>query len=57
MVLGDRLEAIIGAIFMDSNFNLAEKFVLMSWKNYLNKDKSDLIDLKNKTTRVQFKEI
>ena len=54
-VLGDCLEAIIGAIFMDSNFNLAEKFVLMSWKNYLNKDKSDLIDSKTKLQEFSLK--
>ena len=54
-VLGDCLEAIIGAIFMDSNFNLAEKFVLMSWKNYINKDKSDLIDSKTKLQEFSLK--
>ena len=40
---------------MDSNFNLAEKFVLMSWKNYLNKDKSDLIDSKTKLQEFSLK--
>lgn len=46
-ILADAFEALIAAIYLDSNFNLASEFVLKFVKNYLNqKEKSVFADYK-----------
>ena len=49
-IMGDCLEALIGAIFLDSKLNNAEKFILGNWDSYLKKSELTLIDAK---TRLQ----
>ena len=55
-ISGDCLEALIGAIFLDSSIKNAEKFILNYWKSSLMQ--SDLTNgLENKITRIQPKKI
>ncbi len=49
-VIGDCLEAIIGAIYLDSNLKSVEKFILYHWKEFLSNSKTLMIDPK---TRLQ----
>ena len=49
-IIGDCLEALIGAIYLDSGLKSAEKFVLNFWKQYLENSILPLIDSK---TRLQ----
>ncbi len=49
-IMGDCLEALIGAIFLDSKLNSAEKFILSNWDSYIKKSELTLIDAK---TRLQ----
>ena len=45
-VLGDCLEALVGAIYLDGGLKSAEKFVLNFWKQYLDNSTLPLIDAK-----------
>ena len=45
-IIGDCLEALIGAIYLDGELKLAEKFVLNAWKKYLENSTLPLIDAK-----------
>ena len=49
-IMGDCLEAIIGAIYLDSGIRSAEKFILNFWQKYLDNSILTLIDAK---TRLQ----
>ncbi|MHC4222022.1 MAG: ribonuclease III, partial [Planctomycetota bacterium] len=51
-ILSDTLEAIIGAIYLDSNFEQARKTVLYLYQNYLN-NLPDALSLKDPKTRLQ----
>mgnify|MGYP001306537489 CR=1 FL=1 len=45
-ILGDGLEALIGAIFLDKGLATSEKFILHYWKEYLEKSLITKIDSK-----------
>jgi len=45
-IIGDCLEAIIGAIYLDQGFKSAEKFVLKFWEKYIEESDITLIDSK-----------
>jgi len=45
-IMGDCLEALIGAIYLDGGIKSAEKFVLNFWKQYLENSILPLIDAK-----------
>ncbi len=45
-VLSDALEALIAAIFLDSDYQCAYNFISMHWANYLNYDEPPPIDPK-----------
>ena len=45
-IMGDCLEALIGAIYLDGGIKSAEKFILNFWKKYLENSTSPLIDAK-----------
>jgi len=45
-IMGDCLEALIGAIYLDGGLKSAEKFVLNFWKQYLKNSILPLIDAK-----------
>ena len=47
-ILSDCLEAIIGAIFLDSDLKNVEKFILKNWENYLIRSDLSVIDPKSK---------
>jgi len=49
-IISDTCEAIIGAIFLDQGIKAAEKFILDSWKEFINKTDDAKIDSK---TRLQ----
>ena len=49
-IMGDCLEAIIGAIYLDSGIRSAEKFILNFWQKYLDNSILTMIDAK---TRLQ----
>lgn len=45
-ILSDCLEALIGAIYLDSGIKVAEKFVLEKWNEFLKKSELTLVDSK-----------
>ena len=45
-IIGDCLEALIGAIYLDGGLKSAEKFILNHWKKYLENSVIPLIDAK-----------
>jgi len=47
-ILSDACEAFIGAIYIDQGFLFAEKFVLMLWKNNIEKSNITILDSKTK---------
>ena len=54
-ILSDCLEALIGAIFLDSGLNISEKFILKYWNEYLIKSELTLIDPKTKLQEYSLK--
>ena len=54
-ILGDCLEAIIGAIYIDGGLKAAEKFILIHWKNYLEQSSLPLIDAKTQLQEYSLK--
>tara|TARA_Y100001970_G_scaffold291649_1_gene429614 strand:+ start:817 stop:1485 length:669 start_codon:yes stop_codon:yes gene_type:complete len=54
-VIGDCLEAIIGAIYLDSNLKSVERFVFEHWKEFLKNSKVLLIDPKTKLQEYSLK--
>ena len=54
-IMGDCLEAIIGAIFLDGGLKSAEKFVLNSWKSFLDNSLLPLIDAKTQLQEYSLK--
>ena len=51
-VIGDCLEAVIGAIYLDSNLKSVEKVYFSSMEGILRNSKSFTYRSKNKTTRI-----
>ncbi len=45
-IVGDCLEALIGAIYLDGGLKFAEKFILKFWKEHLDNSNLPLIDAK-----------
>ena len=54
-IIGDCLEALIGAIFLDSRFKDAEKVVLSLWKELLEKSDITPVDAKTKLQEYTLK--
>ena len=54
-ILSDCLEALIGAIFLDSGLNISEKFILKYWNEYIIKSELTLIDPKTKLQEYSLK--
>ena len=55
-ISGDCLEAIVGAIYLDSGLKSAEKFILNFWEEYLLKSTITLIDSKTKLQEFSLKQ-
>ena len=49
-ILSDACEALIGAVYADQGFDVAQKFVLRLWKKYIDKSNMTILDPK---TRLQ----
>ena len=49
-ILGNTFEALIGAIYLDQGFNIAQKFILNIWKNHIANSEITHVDSK---TRLQ----
>ena len=54
-ITSDALEALIGAIFLDKGVDIAEKFILLHWRDFLNKSDFTVIDAKTKLQEYSLK--
>ena len=54
-ISSDCLEAIVGAIYLDSGLKFAEKFILIFWDEFLKKSTITLIDSKTKLQEFSLK--
>ena len=54
-ILSDCLEALIGALFLDSGLEATEKFIYYNWENYLKKSDYTFIDPKTKLQEYSLK--
>ena len=54
-IIGDCLEAIVGAIYLDGGLKSAEKFILNFWNFYLDKSVITLIDSKTQLQEFSLK--
>ena len=54
-IVSDSLEAIVGAIYLDSGLKSAQKFILNFWEFYLDKSIITLIDSKTKLQEYSLK--
>ena len=45
-ILADSIESLIGAIYLDSNLQQAEKFILNNWKSHLISSFDNVVDPK-----------
>ena len=54
-IISDCLEALIGAIYLDSGIKSAEKFIFIFWKDYIIKSEYTLIDPKTKLQEYSLK--
>ncbi len=54
-ILADSIEALIGAIYYDKGFDIAEKFILNNWKNFINLSKEITIDSKTELQEYSLK--
>ena len=54
-IVSDTLEALVGAIYLDGGLNLAEKFILNYWENYINKSIITIVDPKTKLQEYSLK--
>ena len=54
-ILSDSCEALLGAIFLDSNIDTVEKIILHLWKNEIKKTFKTLVDSKTKLQEYSLK--
>tara|TARA_Y100000590_G_scaffold443320_1_gene572597 strand:- start:2756 stop:3421 length:666 start_codon:yes stop_codon:yes gene_type:complete len=54
-IISDACEALIGAIYLDQGYKVAEKFILKFWKNHMSKNMTDQIDSKTKLQEYSLK--
>ena len=54
-IVSDGLEALLGAIFLDQGLNVVEKFILKSWREFLEKSSVTLIDSKTQLQEYSLK--
>jgi ribonuclease-3 len=54
-ILSDSLEALIGAIYLDKDIKVVEKFILKYWQDYLDKSSFTKIDSKTKLQEYSLK--
>ena len=54
-IISDACEALIGAIYLDQGIDIAEKFILRFWKNYITTDMKNQVDSKTKLQEYSLK--
>ncbi len=54
-IISDCCEAIIGAIYLDSGFDVTKKFILKNWKKLLDKSDVTIVDAKTKLQEYSLK--
>jgi ribonuclease-3 len=54
-IIGDGLEALLGAIYLDQGINVVEKFILIFWADFLNKSLITKIDAKTQLQEYSLK--
>jgi len=54
-IISDGLEALLGAIFLDQGMSVVEKFILKSWREFLEKSVVTLIDSKTQLQEYSLK--
>ncbi len=54
-IISDCCEALIGAIYLDSNLQQAEKFILNNWKSHLKSSFDNVVDPKTKLQEYSLK--
>jgi len=55
-IISDSCESIIGAIYLDKGFEIAKKFILNNWNDYLSISNLTLIDSKTKLQEFSLKQ-
>ena len=54
-IISDCIEAVIGAIYLDSGYEYSEKFILKNWKIYLKNSSNTIIDPKTRLQEASLK--
>tara|TARA_Y100000590_G_scaffold28174_1_gene31615 strand:+ start:8215 stop:8886 length:672 start_codon:yes stop_codon:yes gene_type:complete len=54
-IVSDSCEALIGAIYLDKGFELAEKFILKNWDKHINDKNIIIVDAKTKLQEYSLK--
>ena len=54
-ILGDGLEALIGSIYLDQGLEIAKKFILVYWKDFIKKSFVTEVDAKTKLQEYSLK--
>ena len=54
-IISDCCEAIIGAIYLDKGFNVSKKFILETWKEFIDDSDITIIDAKTKLQEYSLK--
>ena len=54
-IISDSLEAIVGAIYLDGDLKIVQKFILKSWEFYLDKSIVTLVDPKTQLQEYSLK--
>lgn len=54
-IISDSCESIIGAIFIDSGYEISKNFILTAWKNFLKFSKVTIVDPKTKLQEYSLK--
>ena len=54
-IISDCVEALIGAVYYEKGFNVAEKFILHMWKNLIDESKITFVDAKTKLQEYSLK--
>ena len=54
-IISDCCEAIIGAIYLDKGFNIAKKFILKIWEEFIDSTNETIVDAKTKLQEYSLK--
>ncbi len=54
-IISDCCEAIIGAIYLEKGFNFSKKFILKTWKEFIDESEVTIVDAKTKLQEYSLK--